>query len=118
MAKGKIDIDAYAPYDKKTFYKHRDCGCESLSYSYYNDEGNLTKEIRQSDKNGIEIKEFSYAEGKIYAMHYKNYYDESHLIKESTSLYDKLGNEIEEFGQEQDYSLDGEKLVSFHNRHK
>jgi len=119
MAKAKIKIDVYAPYDKKVFSKHRGCGCKSLEYSYYNDEGNLTKEIRQSDKNGIEIKEFTYNEnGELLSMHYKNYYDEAHLLKDSISLYDKFGHEIEEFGQEEDYSLEDTKLVSFHNRYK
>jgi len=119
MAKDNIKINVYAPYDKKTFYKHRGCSCQALTYSYYNDEGNLTKEIRQSDKSGTVIKEFTYNEnGELLSMHYKNYYDESHLIEDSTHLYDKFGNETEEFGQEEDYSLEDTKLVSFYNRYK
>ncbi len=120
MAKSSIDIDVFAPYDKKIFYKHRHCHCQGLIYSYYNDDGNLTKEITQSDKDGTVIKEFTYDDkGKLLSMHYKNYYDESNLEKESTSRYDKFGNEIEEFGKKKKYGeLDNDKLVSFYNRYK
>ena len=119
IAKSSIDIDVFAPYDKKVFYKHRHCHCKSLTYSYFNDEGNLTKEITD-DKEGTTIKEFTYGDnGKLLSMHYKNYYDESNLEKESTTLYDKFGHEIEEFVEEKEYGeLDDNKLVSFHSRHK
>ena len=119
MAKASIDIEVVAPYDKKVWYQHRHCHCKGLTYSYFNDEGNLTKEITD-DKEGRTIKEFTYSdEGKLLSMHYKNYYDESHLIKETTTLYDKFGNEIEKFEKEKDYDeLDNEKFISFRNRHK
>ncbi len=119
MAKSSIDIEVVAPYDKKVFYKSRNCHCKSLTYSYYNDDGNLTKEITD-DKRGRSIKEFTYSdEGKLLSMHYKNYYDESHLIKETTILYDKFGYEIERFGKDKEYDeLDNEKFVSFHKRYK
>ncbi len=120
MAKSSIEIDVFAPYDKKVFYQHRHCHCKGLTYSYFNDEGNLTKEITEN-KDGIVVKEFTYNnEGKLLSMHYKNYYDESRLIKESTTFYNKFGQEIEEIGKEKEYysELDDDKLVSFHSRHK
>ena len=118
MAKSGITIDVFAPYDKKVFYKHRNCHCIGLIYSYYNDEGNLTKEITDN-KEGIVIKEFTYNDkGELLSMHYKNYYDETNLLKNSTTLYDKFGHEIEEFGKKKDYGVEEEKSVSFHNRQK
>ena len=119
MAKGSIEIEVYAQYDKKTFSKHRDCGCESVVYHYFNEEGNITKEISQGDRNGIEIKEFTYGEeGELLSVHYKNYADQSRLIEERTTLYDRFGNEIEEFGKEDNYEDEKGKLVSFHKYYK
>ena len=119
MAKGSIEIEVYAQYDKKTFSKHRDCGCESVVYHYFNEEGNITKEISQGDRNGIVIKEFTYGEeGELLSVHYKNYADQSRLIEERTTLYDRFGNEIEEFGKEDNYEDEKGKLVSFHKYYK
>jgi len=101
MAKGSITIDVFAQYDKKIYYEHRGCHCKGLTYYYYNDEGNVTKEIHESN-NGIEIKKYFYSDGKLQSMNYKQYYEKSNLQKESITRYDEFGNKIEVSGREKD----------------
>ena len=102
MAKGSIPIDVFSQYDKKIYYEHRDYHFRELTYFYYNDEGNVTKEIHES-KNGIEVKEYFYTDGKLQSMSYKQYYGESNLQEESITRYDKFGNKVEILGKNKEY---------------
>jgi hypothetical protein len=119
MAKARITIDVLAQYDKKVFYQHSGCSCKGVSYYYYNDDGNVTKEIHES-KSGIEIKEYFYTEnGELGYMNYKQYQGKGTLVKESTSHYDKVGNKIEESGREKEYSSEeNSKFKTFLMRYK
>ena len=45
IAKSSVVVDVYAEADKKVYYKHRGCGCQSKTYTYYNSEGNISQLI-------------------------------------------------------------------------
>lgn len=113
-AKNKKIIDIYASYDKKTFSKHQGCGCEAVTYSYYNEEGKLAKLVSQSDRVGVEIEEYGYDEkGNLLSKHYLNYYDtKDDFISDKYITYDTSGNEIDVSGKEYDYNK--ERIASFH----
>ena len=113
-AKGSISIDVFAKADKKVFYRHRGCGCRSVSYTYYNSDGNISKEISQGE-GGVELKEYQYDnEGRLVQEHLKEYITDEKVQSDITIIYDEFGNQVERFGKETDYdvSSDSERLVS------
>ena len=113
-AHDSISVDVFAQADKKVFYKHRSCGCESVYYTYYNSDGNISKEISQGMES-IEIKEYSYdSEGHLIQEHLKEYIKDGAIQRDITIVYDAFGNQIERFGKEVDYATlsDLDKLVS------
>ena len=104
-----IIIDVYAKADKTEYSKHRSCGCQSRTYTYYNSEGNISKVIGQSDKNGIDIEKYKYDEdGHLIEKHHLNYYEKGKIESDITTLYNKFGNQIERFGKDTDYSVEGD----------
>ncbi len=116
-AQDKITIDILSAYQKKVFSRHKGCGCTSKTYTYYNDEGNISKEISETD-NGVIIEEYTYdGEGHLQSKHYVNYYDNKNDLQvDKIVYYDPAQNIIEESGQEFDYR--NETLVDFHRKYQ
>jgi len=120
VAKESITLDVYGKYTQKEFYRHEGCGCQSTTYTYYNEEGNISKTITQSDDNGVDIEEYTYdEEGHLISTRNKIYDEKGNISGDTTMVYDEFEHITERFGKELSYGPEGkERLVSFHTKSK
>ncbi|MCK4442144.1 MAG: hypothetical protein KAU90_09045, partial [Sulfurovaceae bacterium] len=113
-----ISIDVYAQPDKMEYEQYIGCRCKSKTYTYYNSDGNISKIISQTHKDGTDIQRYKYDEdGHLIEEYHLNYANKGKIFIELTTIYDEFGNPIKEFAKKGDYSLeDGFFLVSITNK--
>ena len=119
-AEANLTIDVYPEADKKEYYQHSGCSCQSKSYTYYNSDGNISKVISEGDRNGVTIEEYKYdEEGNLVWENTKNYYrKEDGISSNLTRTYDEFGNELEYVREtrDDDASIESKKMISVYRK--